>query len=176
MNLLHNLRLLGDWLDNKATNSSRTLARSTSRRGFLGKLGTGIVGMSAFPLLPVTRAFAEDVDELGDPQSCDYWRYCALSGSLCSCCGGTETSCPPGSEPSTISWVGTCHNPVDDKDYLISYNDCCGNEVCKRCNCHRNEREKPLYFPSKSNGILWCFGSNSRAYHCTVALVMGEAS
>lgn len=176
MILLHKLRTLGDWLDSKAMISSRTLARHTSRRGFLARLGTGIAGMSVFPLLPVARAIAQDVDQLGDSRSCDYWRYCALSGTLCACCGGTDTSCPPGSEPSTISWVGTCRNPVDDTDYLISYNDCCGNEVCNRCECHRNEREKPFYFPSKSNGILWCFGSNSRAYHCTVALVMGKAS
>jgi methylamine dehydrogenase light chain len=25
----------------------------------------------------------------GDQASCDYWRYCAIDGFLCSCCGGT---------------------------------------------------------------------------------------
>jgi len=176
MNLLDLFRNLSRVLDDATAKSARSLARHTSRRGFIGTLGTGLVGMTAFPLLPVTRAFAQDVTELGDPKSCDYWRYCALSGSLCACCGGTESTCPPGSQPSTISWVGTCRNPVDDKDYLISYNDCCGNEYCERCECSRNEREKPFYFPSKSNGVLWCFGSDTRSYHCTVSVVMGEAS
>ncbi len=177
MNLGNLLHRINAWFDQKAVEGSRQLARQSSRRSFLGRLGTGIVGMSALPLLPVVRAFgADELDELGDPKSCDYWRYCAISGTLCTCCGGTERSCPPGSEPSTTHWVGTCHNPVDDKDYLIAYNDCCGKAVCSRCECHRTEREKPLYFPSRHSSITWCFGSESRSYHCTMALVIGEAS
>lgn len=171
------LQRISAWFDRKTGEGSRHLASRTSRRSFLGRLGTGIVGMSALPLLPVLRALAADApDETGDPQSCDYWRYCAVSGNLCSCCGGSETSCPPGSEPATIHWVGTCHNPADDKDYLIAYNDCCGKATCERCGCHRTEREKPLYFPSRHATITWCFGAESRAYHCTMAMVIGEAS
>ena len=166
-----------DWIDEKTGQGSRQIARRTARRGFLGKLGTSLVGLGSLPLLPVVRAFAaEGLEEEGDPQSCDYWRYCALSGTLCSCCGGTENTCPPGSQPSTIAWVGTCRNPVDGRDYLISYNDCCGKPWCYRCDCNRTEREKPLYFPSKSNGVLWCYGGDTKTYHCTVALVVGEAS
>jgi methylamine dehydrogenase light chain len=74
-----------------------------------------------------------------------------------------------------VAWVGTCHNPTDGKDYLISYNDCCGKSYCSRCSCHNSEGDKPVYFPSKSNSILWCFGSKSHAYHCTLALVLGES-
>ena len=172
-NFLHRINA---WLDKKTGEGSRRLARDTSRRSFLGKLGAGIVGMSTIPLLPVLRAFAADeIEELGDPKSCDYWRYCAISGSLCTCCGGSETSCPPGSEPATVHWVGTCHNPVDDKDYLISYKDCCGKTMCNRCACHRTEREKPIYYPSRHASITWCFGAQSRSYHCTMALVIGTA-
>lgn len=164
-------------LDSVTLKSSRTLAQRTSRRSFVGKMSALLVGSSFLPLLPVARSFgAEGLDEIGDPQSCDYWRYCALGGALCSCCGGSMNSCPPGAEPSPITWVGTCHNPVDDKDYLISYNDCCGKAICPRCFCHNTERDKPVYFPSKSNDVLWCFGTESNAYHCTVGLVLGEAS
>ncbi len=164
-------------LDNSVRQSSRELAKRSSRRHFIGKLGAFLVGASALPLLPVMRASAaESPQEMGDPQSCDYWRYCALGGTLCTCCGGSVTSCPPGAEASPISWVGTCHNPADDKDYLISYNDCCGKAVCGRCFCHRAERDLPVYSPSKANDILWCFGTESRAYHCTVAVVLGKAT
>lgn len=170
------LNRIDAWFDRKASEGSRRLARRTSRRGFLGRLGTAIVGMGVLPLLPVERAFSgETPAELGDPRSCDYWRYCAISGTLCSCCGGSEKSCPPGSEPSTIHWVGTCHNPADDKNYLIAYKDCCGNAVCNRCNCHTTQGEKPMYFPSRNASITWCFGAEHRSYNCTMALVVGEA-
>jgi len=153
---------------------SRLLARATSRRSFLGRLGTLLTGTAALPLLPVARAFGtESVTELGDAHSCDYWRYCALSGTLCGCCGGSFNSCPPGSEPSPVTWIGTCHNPVDNRDYLISYADCCGKAGCARCKCHNTERERPVYDPSKSNSVLWCFGTESREYHCTISLVLG---
>ena len=164
------------WIDQKVDSSSRAIARRSSRRSFLGRLGGFMVGASALPLLPVARAQAQELQEIGDDQSCDYWRYCALGGTLCTCCGGTVNSCPPGAEVSPISWVGTCRNPADGKDYLISYNDCCGKAVCGRCFCHRSERDMPVYFPSKANDILWCFGTESQAYHCTVAAVVGEAT
>lgn len=164
------------WIDQNARRSSLALARTFSRRSFISKLGTMLCGAAAFPLLPVSRAFAQDsIIEIGDNQSCDYWRYCAMSGSLCSCCGGTPTSCPPGSERSPITWVGTCLNPADNRSYLISYNDCCGKAQCTRCGCHNTVRDKPVYFNSNSNTVFWCFGTESTQYHCTVSVVLGEA-
>ena len=169
-----------NWLDNKAQSTTRSIARDTSRRSLLGKLGTTLVGASLLPVLPVARAASGEAQsglkEVGDDQSCDYWRYCALGGTLCTCCGGSVSSCPPGAEPSPISWVGTCKNPVDGKDYLISYNDCCGKATCRRCFCHREDRDLPVYSPAKANDVLWCFGTESQAYHCTVAVVLGEAN
>jgi methylamine dehydrogenase light chain len=166
------------WLDAAAREGARLLARRVSRRNFLSRLGVLIAGAYALPLLPVARAFSQesDIKEVGDPKTCDYWRYCALGGTLCACCGGTHKSCPPGSEPSPITWVGTCRNPVDDRDYLISYNDCCGKAVCARCGCGNSERDRPVYYPTNSNSILWCFGTEYRSYHCTVAVVLGEAA
>ena len=167
---------LVEWIDKKVDASSRAIARRSGRRSFLGRLGSLAVGASTLPLLPVARASAaEGLTEIGDTQSCEYWRYCALGGTLCTCCGGTTTSCPPGAEPSPISWVGTCKNPVDGKDYLISYNDCCGKSGCGNCLCNRNEGDRPMYTPPKSNDINWCLGTQSAIYHCSTAIVVGLA-
>ena len=131
-------------LDRRLEALARALARRTSRRGFLARLGGALVGAAALPLLPVARgarAAAPDdatlAGETGDPTSCDYWRHCAIDGFLCSCCGGTQRSCPPGSAMSPLTWIGTCRNPGDGKDYIISYNDCCGQTLCGRCRCER---------------------------------------
>ena len=164
------------WIDAGARQTGLLLARKLSRRHFLSRLGMMLAGAAAFPLLPVARSFAQNsVQEVGDPQDCDYWRYCAMSGTLCSCCGGSHTSCPPGAELSPITWVGTCHNPADNRNYLMSYNDCCGKATCSRCGCHNTEGDKPVYFNRNSNSVIWCFGTENTAYHCTISIILGAA-
>ncbi len=120
-------------------------------------------------------ASANGVPETGDPLSCDYWRYCAIDGFLCGCCGGSPSSCPPGTEMSPITWIGTCHNPADGKNYVISYNDCCGRSGCKQCLCTRNEGDRPMYRPGKNNDLNWCLGTQSAVYHCSTAVIIGLA-
>lgn len=176
------------WLVQRMARLSRVVARGTSRRGFLGRLGASLVGAAALPLLPVARGGASAASDSlalpddalidgpqGDPENCQYWRHCAIDGFLCACCGGTATSCPPGTEMSPITWIGTCHNPADDKDYIVSYNDCCGSTLCMRCQCTRTEDEKPPYVLWKNNDLLWCFGTKSRAVACSVSIVLGPA-
>ena len=167
------------WLDDITENTSRGIAQRTSRRGFLGKMA-GLVagGAASIPLLPVARS--EDggnppPGESGDPNSCDYWRYCAIDGFLCGCCGGSMNSCPPGTEMSPITWIGTCENPVDGKSYIISYNDCCGKSSCENCLCMRSEGDRPVYRPNSSNDLNWCLGTKSNVYHCSTAIVIGTA-
>ena len=172
-------------VDRLVERSARQVARRTSRRSFLTWLGTALVGGSALPLLPVARAADEArvpapdegtlTGEVGDPKSCHYWRHCAIDGFLCACCGGSQNTCPPGTEMSPVTWIGTCRNPGDGKDYIISYNDCCGASLCMRCRCTRTEGERPVYYTSKNNDLLWCFGTKSRAVHCSVAIVLGQA-
>jgi methylamine dehydrogenase light chain len=170
-------------VDRYVTACTRFLARRSSRRGFLARLALLLVGGSMLPLLPVARTAsgAQSSGEpdpklpVGNPSSCDYWRHCGIDGFLCSCCGGSQLSCPPGTEASPVTWIGTCRNPTDGKDYLISYNDCCGKHVCGLCYCHRNEGDKPIYFPPRSNDINWCFGTQSVVYHCSTAVVLGGA-
>jgi len=155
---------------------TRDLAQRSSRRGMLKGLGALMVGGAAVPLLPVARAAGPDKpEEEGDPGSCDYWRYCAIDGFLCSCCGGSENTCPPGTEMSPVTWIGTCHNPADGRNYVISYNDCCGKSSCGACLCQRDEGDRPPYRPDKTNDINWCLGTSSAAYHCSTAIVVGVA-
>jgi len=180
-------------IDRLFEHSSRRLAQRTSRRSLLGTLGQILTGAALVPLLPIDRssraqaadgtsgAHKPDTDVSGnkkttdDPMSCEYWKYCAVDGFLCSCCGGSANSCPPGTAPSPITWIGTCHNPADGRDYIVSYNDCCGKTSCGNCECNRNEREKPIYRPSRNNDLNWCMANADINYHCTVSVILGVA-
>ncbi len=175
------MKLLDTWSET----ACREIARRSSRRGFLASATKLMLGATILPLLPVARsaragptpdAISLDADP-GDPRSCDYWRYCAFDSYLCSCCGGSHNSCPPGTVPAKISWIGTCRNPADDKNYLISYNDCCGSSSCGRCPCSRHEGSKPIYSVSQSNDVNWCSGTDySFLPTCSTAVVIGVAS
>lgn len=170
---MKNERLLDQWVDRL----TRKIARVSGRRSFLARLAGMSFGVSVLPLLPISRASAAGPQALeeGDPLSCDYWRHCAIDGYLCGCCGGSVNSCPPGTEISPVSWIGTCTNPVDGNNYVISYNDCCGKSTCGRCFCNTNDGDKPVYIPSKSNDINWCLGTQSNSYHCSTVVVIGKA-
>ncbi len=171
-----------DKIGEKAT---RNLARFSSRRSFLTRLGTALVAAPALPLLPVARAADakqqtdfERYSQTTDDTKCSYWKYCASDGVLCSCCGGGHHTCPPGAEPSPISWIGTCLNPEDGKSYVIAYRDCCGKPLCsagKSCWCDGADRELPTYRAQLNNDIIWCFGNASATYHCSTAALVGLA-
>jgi methylamine dehydrogenase light chain len=177
------------WFDRWMENKARGVARHSSRRGFLGLLASSLVGAAAVPLLPVARAASHGGGEShvppqstgnpadpGDPSTCEYWRYCGIDGFLCSCCGGTRHECPPGTEMSPLTWIGTCENPADGKRYVISYNDCCGKSSCGRCLCNRNDGDKPVYRPQSNNDINWCMGTKSTVYNCSTAVILGTAA
>lgn len=171
-------------LDRWVEEATRRIAWRTSRRSLLARLGAVLAGGALLPLLPVDRsgrfrqahaqAFAEQA-QTTDDTACDYWRYCAMDGYLCTCCNGAVNACPAGSEPSPTSWVGSCINPADGQVYLVAYRDCCGKGVCGRCPCLSTEGEMPIYRPQLSNDIDWCFGAKSMVYHCTTAGIVGRA-
>ncbi len=166
-------------IDRLFEKSSRALAQRTSRRSLLAAFGQLLTGAVLIPLLPMDRSARAATpgakSARDDPQSCDYWKYCAIDGFLCACCGGSSTSCPPGTAPSPITWIGTCHNPGDKRDYIVSYNDCCGKVSCGTCECNRNEREKPMYRPSRNNDLNWCMANADANYHCSVSVLLGVA-
>lgn len=173
-------------LDTLVENGARSLAKRTSRRSLLGSLGQLLTGAALMPLLPIDRTARAQSPSAGAPtsavakptaeeQNCAYWKYCAIDGFLCACCGGTSTSCPPGTQPSPITWIGTCHNPGDGRDYIMSYNDCCGKVSCGDCFCDRNEGEKPMYRLSRNNDVNWCMANSEANYHCSVSVILGVA-
>ncbi|HIF92890.1 MAG TPA: methylamine dehydrogenase [Myxococcales bacterium] len=111
----------------------------------------------------------------GDPNDERFWRYCSIDGFPASASGGTVSSCPPGTLMSPVTWIGTCRNPADGKDYIVSYNDCCGKGPAGGAFIHRNEGDKPVYYAHKSNDVGWCMGSADAAYNSTVSIVIGVA-
>ncbi|MCI1323186.1 MAG: methylamine dehydrogenase (amicyanin) light chain, partial [Acetobacter fabarum] len=87
----------------------RRFAGRTSRRGVVARLGGLAAAVPLFPLLPVSRASAATPAagkaaskaptpfgtkaQVKDANACDYWRYCAIDGNLCTSCGGGVHSC-----------------------------------------------------------------------------------
>ena len=156
----------------------RGFASRTSRRSVFSILGAALAGAATLPLLPVARAADAEPgnpQDPGDTTKCDYWRYCAIDGSLCSCYGGSVNSCPPGTEMSPITWIGTCRNPADQRNYIIYYNDCCGGVPWGRCACQNNQGDRPVVRPQNNNEVTWCFGTKSQSYTCSTAIILGVA-
>ena len=167
-------------IDRTTERAARGSARSNGRRSFLAKAGTLLVGGALVPVLPFERGLgalaAEGEADAGSDADCAYWRYCALDGNLCSTSGGGVAQCPPGAEASKVAWVGTCMNPGDSKQYLISYSDCCGRAQLDGATfCFSSEGERPGYRMGLYNDINWCMANANQGYHCTVAVVVGLA-
>ena len=170
------------WIDALTERSTRKVASHSTRRGFLVGVSKLLVATAfTLPVLPFDRSSSalaankSAVPKKPEPTDtdCDYWRYCSVDGFLCTCCGGSMTTCPPGTTPSAVSWVGTCRNPADGRDYLVSYNDCCGRTTCGRCLCNTNMRERPGYRMGVHNDVNWCMANQSSLYHCTVSIIVG---
>lgn len=182
------MRWLFNLIDKHTERSVRQVAHNHGRRSLLTRLGVALVGGAVLPMLPFDRSgqfmgaqaagapkTGMTLDKTEDPTQCEYWRYCAFDGHLCTCCGGSLTQCPPGTEASKVSWVGTCLNPKDGRHYLVSYNDCCGKGSCGQCLCNNNERERPGYRLGVHNDINWCMANTSSMFHCTTSVIVGVA-
>ena len=74
-----------------------------------------------------------------------------------------------------MSWIGTCLNPMDGRQYLVSYHDCCGKGACGNCLCNDNISERPGYRMGVHNDINWCMANTSSMFHCTTSIIVGVA-
>jgi methylamine dehydrogenase light chain len=170
--------LLG-WMDRSMELGARSAARTHGRRRFLTRLGAMVVGGSMLPMLPFDSSIgagSAPESDLADDTKCDYWAYCSLDGTRCNACGGSISQCPPGSQASKVSWVGTCVNPQDKKAYLVSYYDCCGKAACRQdANCSSNEGERPGYRIGSFNDMNWCMANSKLGVHCSAAVIVGVA-
>ena len=89
-------------LDGLGEQLTRRLAGQVSRRSALARAGAFLAAAPLLPVLPVAKAGAATPSaftrnaQSKDPKACDYWRYCAIDGLLCTCCGGGVHTCPPG--------------------------------------------------------------------------------
>jgi methylamine dehydrogenase light chain len=159
----------------------RTAAMRYGRRSFLTRLGALVVGGTLLPMLPFERhmgAAAAAAADQSDATKCEYWAYCSMNGIRCDACGGSVSQCPPGSQASVVSWVGTCTNLADKKAYLVSYNDCCGKVDCdvpEEAFCARHEGERPGYRIGSYDDANWCMANTNVTASCTVAVVIGIA-
>ncbi|MBU3028736.1 methylamine dehydrogenase light chain [Paracoccus marinaquae] len=162
-------------LDGLTEANIRGAARRNGRRSFLARGGSALLGAAvAAPVLPFDRR--AHAAEGGTDDPCTYWRHCAIDGFLCDQSGGSLTTCPPGSTVSAVSWVGTCSNPGDGKEYLVSYNDCCGKPFVPTATfCNNNKGERPGYRMGLYNDVNWCTANADKGYHCTVSVVVGLA-
>ena len=157
----------------------RTAAQTRGRRSFLTRVGVVIVGGVGLPMLPFDRnlgaVFAGESDQYDDTK-CEYWAYCGIDGTRCNACGGSIDQCPPGSEASKVSWIGTCTNPKDKRAYLVSYYDCCGKSACQvDASCARHEGERPGYRIGTLSDMNWCMANSSKSVHCSTAVIVGIA-
>ena len=180
------MKPLFDFLDRVAERRTRAIAQRSSRRSLLAGVGRMLVASAfALPVLPFDRTSQAHAagghgggggkKRAPGEHDCDYWRYCSVDGFLCSCCGGSATSCPPGTEVSKVSWLGTCFNPTDRKHYLVNYFDCCGRVSCNRCFCNTNSGDRPGYRLGVHNDVNWCMASDSSVYHCTLSVIVAAA-
>jgi methylamine dehydrogenase light chain len=173
--------LMVRWMDGRMERHVRTAAQLRGRRSAMAKLGRIIIGGTLLPMLPFDRSHGAAQSAPGavdEDTSCEYWAYCSMGGTRCNACGGTANQCPPGSQPSILSWVGTCTNPTDKKSYLVSYSDCCGKTDCdapEEAFCYHSKGERPGYRIGAYNDTNWCMANANLSAHCSTAIIVGVA-
>lgn len=129
-------------------------AHRIGRRAALTRLGKGLlalVGASILNQLPQDRRV-----KAHHQAGCSNWKWCNLSGTPCSCAGGSNNNCPtgPGGSCSTAGtpWSGCCQDPSDCCFYTITYYDCCGPcEETSSPSCECDHGSQPYWCDDEAN-------------------------
>jgi hypothetical protein len=90
------------------------------------------------------------------PPKCSDTRYCWMHGHPCSCCGGSDTACPTGTNRGS-TWTYCCGGRTR------SFRDCCGNVTCP----------SSCVWCDNSTQPNWCYGAGSMNYVCTLSEDLG---
>uniref|UniRef100_A0A7C1XEU6 Methylamine/Aralkylamine dehydrogenase light chain C-terminal domain-containing protein n=1 Tax=Thermomicrobium roseum TaxID=500 RepID=A0A7C1XEU6_THERO len=122
----------------------------------------------AVVLLAIGATFS-DHPPLSAQANCGQWHRCGMCGCLCSCLGGSDTACPPGTSPGGAWWV-CCY--ASGRWWLIRYLDCCGPKnsqpACPSgCSCNQRCGQPP----ANQN---WCPNPESNGAYCTRAQVWSQ--
>ncbi len=118
--------------------------RGMSRGGDSGRAG-GLQAMSS--------SAGGGVSPLDPSVNCSSPQYCKIHGHPCACCGGSDTSCPPGTSRGSY-WGACCSGRT------IWFLDCCGGTNACPDSC-------PIC--TNSNEPNWCAGAGGWVYRCTLA-------
>ncbi len=86
--------------------------------------------------------------------------------------------CPPGTEMSLVTWIGTCQNPADGKHYAISYNDCCGKSAVRPLLLQPERARSAVAHSVSGERLQLVLGQHQGQRCCTTARrrrIVGEA-
>lgn len=129
-------------------------ATRVTRRSWIRRITAHLIAMTTFLKAPMPVS----------AQSCTEWFRCNQQGCLCSCRGGSDSSCPPGTSSGTKSWYACCYDPVRNRAFIVRSIDCCQSSQpspCpSSCLCSRGQPQ-----PN------WC--GDSRSVVCTRAVLVG---
>lgn len=144
-------------LDHRIAHLLDDFGQSTSRRGFIARIGrflVAVMGGTAIAVLPMDPIASE-----ADAVICPGAMHCGMCGRKCcgSPCGGGVSGCPPGTSLGGY-WTRCCGGT------RYRYRDCCGGSVnCNHCTFCDNGCNQPA----------WCDGLGP--YRCTVIASLGTS-
>lgn len=130
------------------------LGQTSSRRGFLARVGKATLGALGFSV--VAAAPILHLSQAAKAANCNNPDLCGLWGRTCDCCNGGQGlyHCPGSATAASNWWSRCCRDTGDNTRNLIRYVDCCGGSAnCGSCTwCENNPIQQPA----------WCSG-----YKCT---------
>lgn len=128
-----------------------------TRRTWLHRLLAALAATGSVLLEPPEPAAA---------QNCHEWCRCTMHGRLCSCRGGSDQQCPPGTVSSTQVWHFCCYDPRRNRAFIVASIDCCapppGLPCPSGCWCARGDPQ-----PN------WCPRPEQQEAICARARVVG---